>query len=187
VRRLVASSIASPEEIVVYDVGSTDHTRTCSSVTAKNSFTQRHPQRGPPHVDEAIAVQAAFAASRVNCSSSWRATIGSSPTKSNANAAAFQTLSEASLIQAPLERIDQTGAVIRAVVEPRYHISNHLREIYRHQDLDFFYPASALAFSRSFLERTLPLDLSDQLPLGLMRASVSPPRISDPSSRCPIR
>ncbi len=87
------------------------------------------------------------------------------PRKIEQYVAAFDRNPDASLIQSPLEIIDDGGAVVGIKLEPKYHITHHLREIYRRHDVNFFYPTSALAFSRYYVERVLPLDQDRELPL----------------------
>jgi hypothetical protein len=60
-----------------------------------------------------------------------------------------------------MDKIDTHGRILGSNVEPRKHVREHLEEIYRQQDVDFYYPTSSLAFSRSYLESVLPLDFSD--------------------------
>lgn len=80
--------------------------------------------------------------------------------------AAFESVRAPVLVQAPLSWIDEGGAPLVRLPEPFRHVEDPLAATYRRQDLDFFYPTSALAFRRDFLLRVLPLDFSDGVPLA---------------------
>lgn len=155
-----------PEEIVVYDAGSTDGTRERLRDYGDRIRLLEGPRHaGPPFAAETHALQAAFAASRGEIVFLLEGCDRFKPEKVERYVDAFKRHPDASVVQAPLDRIDAAGKYAGIVLEPRYHVRNHLREIYRRHDLDLFYPTSALAFSRHYLERILPLDLSDGLPL----------------------
>jgi glycosyltransferase involved in cell wall biosynthesis len=156
----------APEEIIVYDSGSNDGTFALLRAYGERIRLiagRRHD--GPPHVAEAIAVQTAFAESRGQVIFLLEGDDRFKGEKIARYGRAFDTHPDASVVQAPLERIDERGRPLGIHLEPRYHVTNHLREIYRRQDVNFFYPTSALAFSRAYLERILPLHTDDGLPL----------------------
>lgn len=155
-----------PDEIIVYDSGSTDGTLALLRLYEDRIRLLTGDHRAEPvHLREAHALHAAFAASRGRTIFLLDGDDRFKPDKIERYIAAFEAHPDASLVQAPVERIDERSRSLGVLFEPRNHVTNHLREIYRRHDLNFFYPASALAFSRYYLERILPLDLSDGLPL----------------------
>lgn len=79
--------------------------------------------------------------------------------------AAFAAAPRAVLVQGPLWKIDQHGRDLGLEYDPRRHARNYLQYIYATHEVNIFYPTSAQAFRRAYLEQRLPLDFSDQLPL----------------------
>lgn len=153
-------------EIIVYDDGSSDGTRAIlRCYRDRIRVIEGAPQSQPPFVAETQALQAAFSESRGRLIFLLEGDDRFKPEKIQRYRAAFENHPDASLVQAPLERIDGKGASLGVNLEPRKHVSNHLREIYRQHDVNFFYPTSALAFSRYYIERVLPLVGEDGLPL----------------------
>jgi glycosyltransferase involved in cell wall biosynthesis len=75
--------------------------------------------------------------------------------------AVFTTNLDAAVIQAPMDKIDEHGRVIAAHVESWKHVVEHLKEIHRRQDVDFYYPVSALAFSRRYWKALMPRTEAD--------------------------
>jgi cellulose synthase/poly-beta-1,6-N-acetylglucosamine synthase-like glycosyltransferase len=165
VESLLTQSVP-PDEIIIYDAGSVDDTRMRLRPYGPRVRVLFGPAVvGPAHAAEAKALAHAFAASQGELIFLLDADDRFKCDKIRRYSAAFENHPDASVVQAPLDRIDRDGGFAGSVVEPRYHVSNHLREIYQRHDLNFFYPTSALAFARSYLERVLPLDLNDGLPL----------------------
>ncbi len=67
------------------------------------------------------------------------------------------------MVQSPLRQIDAHDRPLPPTPGKFGSPDNLLAEVYRHHDLDCFHSTSALGFRRAFLQRTLPLDLSDGL------------------------
>lgn len=158
-----------PDEIIVYDDGSTDETvarlRRYGSRIRLIEGTRR--EEGPSHMRQARAVEKAFAESTGRLVFFLDGDDRFKRTKIQRYAALFAANQDAALIQAPMDKIDEHSRLIGSFVESRKHVVEHLKEIYRQQDVDFFYPTSALAFSRAYLECVIPVDFSDGCPLWL--------------------
>jgi glycosyltransferase involved in cell wall biosynthesis len=158
-----------PDEIIVYDDASTDET-----VARLRSYGSRiiviEGEAGAPapgHARQAHAVLTAFQRSRGDLLFLLDGDDRFKRDKIERYRQAFTANADASLIQAPMAKIDEHGRMIGVSLEPRKHVPEPLTAIYRAQDVDFFYPTSALAFSRTFLTAALPLDFSDGLELWL--------------------
>ena len=80
---------------------------------------------------------------------------------------AFLKNPQAVMIQAPLEKIDDTGRSLGIEFETARHQTNYLGHIYSTNELNIYYPTSALAFRRSYLKKRFPLDLTDNLHVWL--------------------
>lgn len=158
-----------PDEIIVYDDASTDET-VARLRTYGSRITVIEGERGSPHPGrkrQAHAILAAFRRSRGELLFLLDGDDRFKRDKIERYVQAFTANADASLIQAPMAKIDEHGRVIGLSLEPRKHVAEPLKAIYREQDVDFFYPTSALAFSRTFLAAALPLDFSDGLDLWL--------------------
>lgn len=83
---------------------------------------------------------------------------------------------DAALLQAPMDKIDDHGRLIGPYIDRRKHVVEHLKEIQRRHDVDFYYPRSALAFSRHCLNSILLLELpaSGNVPADIPMTVVAP-------------
>lgn len=155
-----------PDEIIVYDDGSKDDTvERLRRYGSRITLIEGKRTGLPAHRCQANAIQAAFARSTGRLIFLLDGDDRFKRNKIEQYLAVFQNNSDAALLQAPMDKIDEHGRIIGSNLEPRKHVVEHLKEIYRVQDVDFFYPTSALAFSRTYLECVLPLDFSDGLEL----------------------
>jgi glycosyltransferase involved in cell wall biosynthesis len=151
-----------PDEIIVYDDGSSDDTvRRLRRYGARLTLIEGVRTGQPNHVAQAAAINAAFR----RCTGRLIFLLDGDDRfkrdKIETYLAIYRANPDCALIQSPMDKIDQHGRVIGSNVEPRKHVVDHLRHIYRQQDVDLFYPTSALAFSRALLQAVLPLDFSD--------------------------
>ena len=151
-----------PNEIIVYDDGSEDDTvarlrRYASRITLIEGTALSLPS----YLRQANAVQTAFSRSSGQLIFLLDGDDRFKRDKIEHYVAAYAAERDASLIQAPMDKIDAHGRILGSNLEPRKHVVEHLCEIYRQQDVDFYYPTSSLAFARSYLESVLPLDFSD--------------------------
>ena len=151
-----------PDEIIVYDDGSDDDTAArLRAYGTRIKLIEGKALSLPAYLRQANAVQTAFTQSKGQLVFLLDGDDRFKRDKIERYVAAFAKDREASLIQAPMDKIDTHGRILGSNVEPRKHVREHLEEIYRQQDVDFYYPTSSLAFSRSYLESVLPLDFSD--------------------------
>jgi len=176
VQSVLEQSVAA-DEIIVYDDASTDDT-----VARLRAFGDRirviagaRADR-PAYRSQAHAVETAFAASTGDLVFLLDGDDRFKPGKIARYVAAFLEHPDASLVQAPMDKVDPQGHRIGTTFEPRKHVAQHLVEIYRQHDVDFYYPTSALAFARRYLDQMLPIDFSDGQPLWLdTRLSITAP------------
>lgn len=151
-----------PDEIIVYDDGSSDDTvQRLRRYGSRITLIEGVHGGKPPHEAQAHAIQTAFRRSTGRLIFLLDGDDRFKRGKIETFASVFRTHSDLALIQSPMDKIDQHGRIIGNNAEPRKHVVDHLKHIYRKQDVDLFYPTSSLAFSRSFLEANLPLDFSD--------------------------
>lgn len=155
-----------PDEIIVYDAASDDETSSIlKSYAGRIRVVQGDPRDADLHRQEAHAFQSAFGFSSGRIVFLLEARDRFKAEKVERYAAAFEEYPDACIVQAPAEDIDEAGGYLGSTFNPDYHVVNHLREIYRRHDVNFFYPTSTLAFSRFYLERVIPFDFPDELPL----------------------
>lgn len=155
-----------PNEIIVHDDGSTDDTRErLKRYGNRITLIQSAATARSPHQRQAEAIHAAFRRSSGQLVFLLDGDDRFKRNKLERYLAAFAVNPDTVLIQSPMDKIDEHGRIIGSNLEPRKHVVEHLKAIYREQDVDFFYPTSALAFARPFLLSVLPVDCSDGLAL----------------------
>ena len=156
------------DEVIVYDDGSTD-----DSVAILRSFKQRITLIEGPRTDRpsrAAQAHAMYEAYRQSKGEMLFLLDGDDrfhPGKIEAYSREFAANKDAVLVQAPLCEIDETGRHLRTNLNSLKHKDDYLAATYQLNDADFYYPTSALAFTRSFLEKALPLDFSDNIALSI--------------------
>ena len=157
-----------PDEIIVYDDCSSDDTvaRLRGYGSRIRLIEGRQKQRAA-RIGQACAVHTAFRHSTGRLIFLLDGDDRFKRDKIERYLSVYRANLDAVLIQAPMDKIDQFGRKIGNNAEPRKHVVEHLKEIYRRQDVDLFYPTSALAFSRTYLDCVLPLDFSDEMDLWL--------------------
>jgi glycosyltransferase involved in cell wall biosynthesis len=151
-----------PDEIIVYDDGSTDDTvARLKQYANRITLIEGKALSLPSYLRQANAVQSAFTRSTGELIFLLDGDDRFKRQKIENYLAAYAGSQDVALVQAPMEKIDAHGRVLGSNVEPRKHVVEHLSEIYRQQDVDFYYPTSSLAFSRAYLDSIIPLDFSD--------------------------
>jgi glycosyltransferase involved in cell wall biosynthesis len=149
------------DEIIVYDDGSTDE-----SLEILRGYGDRiillegrHDSSLPSRENQANAVYRAFERS----SGDWLFLLDGddlfAPTKIERVLTALKGRTDVSLVQSPMTLIDETGREFGRYRDSRFHQANIRTAIYQQNDVDFFYPTSAMVTSREALARVLPLDL----------------------------
>lgn len=174
IRACVDSAIQQtrkPDEIIVYDDGSTD-----DSLAILRSYGTRISLIEGVHnhaiiglESQALAVSAAFDASSADHLYLLDGDDVFLPEKIARYEDAWAKYPDAPLVQASTRLIDSDGNPQRDGYESLKHPpdGDYLAATYRTQDTDLYYSTSALAFSRSFLQHSLPLDYSDDIPLAV--------------------
>jgi glycosyltransferase involved in cell wall biosynthesis len=159
----VLSQSIPPDEVIVYDDGSTDQ-----SVPVLRGYGTRitliegtHDATRPSRENQANAVYRAFERS----SGDWLFLLDGddafAPNKiERVLQALFERPGNFSLIQSPMTLINDQGSPIGRYRDPRFHQPDLLNAIYHQHDVDYFYPTSAMVVSRSALSLILPLDMT---------------------------
>lgn len=157
----VLRQTAPPDEIIVYDDGSTD-----GSVQILRSFGDRivliegvHDATRSSRHNQANAVVRSLERSR----GEWIFLLDGDdvflPQKIERVLASLSSEKGVSLVQSPVTLIDATGREIGRYRDARFHLSDLREAIYEQQDVDFFYPTSSLVVSRAAFRSVLPLDM----------------------------
>lgn len=151
------------DEVIVCDDGSTDGTASLLAEYAGRVevIYQTHDAAKRPRENQGRAIEAAFRRSSGEIILLLDGDDTFAPDRVERYAAAFARVPRPVLVQAPLEIIDAAGHVWPAPREPQRHSADPLAVARQTHGLDFFYPTSALAFSREFLEKNLPLSFAD--------------------------
>lgn len=168
-RTCVDSALAQTQraaEVIVYDDGSSD-----DSLTVLASYRKRirvlcgRRGVGEPWDNQAAAIAAAFR----ECTGEFIYLLDADDAfaagKLAAYGAAFARSESVIMVQAPMWKIDVDGRIVGLERDWRRHADDYLSHIYATHEVNIYYPTSALAFRRSYLERRLPLDVSDGLPM----------------------
>lgn len=151
-----------PDEIIVYDDGSTDESLLILRAYGSriiliegvhdNAKTSRHSQEN--------AVRRAFERS----TGEWLFLLDGddmfAPKKIEVVRRIVENASGVSMVQSPVRLIDEHGREIGRYRDARFHHPNINAAIYEQNDVDFFYPTSAMVVHRAALARVLPLDMS---------------------------
>ena len=158
-----------PDEIIVYDDGSTD-----DSLAILRSYGDRlrliagvHDHSLPGRACQGAALHHAFAASTADHLHLLDGDDVYLSDRIRLYEEAWAERPAAVLVQAPMLRIDAEGRPLREEREARKHVADHLAATYATQDTDLHYWTSALAFRRDFLAARLPLDYPGGLGLAI--------------------
>jgi glycosyltransferase involved in cell wall biosynthesis len=149
------------DEIVVYDDGSTDE-----SLHILRSYGSRivliegqHDASTPSRENQSNAVYRAFERS----SGEWLFLLDGddsfAPNKVEQVLRAVRGTTGVSLVQSPMTLIDENSAELGRYRDQRFHHANLNDAIYEQNDVDFFYPTSAMVVSRAAMSMVLPLDM----------------------------
>lgn len=159
------------DEIVVYDDGSTDGSRDILRSYGDRIRWIEGPARPAPRpsglVCQVEGVARALAASTGDLIFMLDGDDCYLPRRIELGLHVWAERPEANLVQGPVVEIDEAGTVERELRFPRPPGDDYLRAILDSHDVWWFYPSSAQAFRRDFLERHQPL----KLPPGLTPAS----------------
>ncbi len=165
IRTCVDSTLAqtrAADEVVVYDDGSTD-----GSLKILREYGSRivliegiHDSSRPSRASQSNAVYQAFLKSKGDFLFLLDGDDVFHPTKIEKVMAALGDRSGISLVQSPCTLIDETDQVIGQYRDEHFHVADAKAATYAQNDVDFFYPTSAMVVSRPALERILPLDMS---------------------------
>ena len=158
----VVSQVPRADEVIVYDDGSTDNSlAVLAGYSNEITLLARPHGTGSPLENQAAAIKASFAVSTGDLIFLLDGDDAFLPGKIGAYLQAYIERPDAVMIQAPLEKIDRQDRFLGIEFEPARHQTDYLQHIYTEHELNIYYPTSALAFSRSYLERHLPIDFGD--------------------------
>lgn len=151
------------DEVIVYDDGSTD-----GSLPILRGYGNRivliegaHDASRPSRENQANAVYRAFERS----SGDWLFLLDGDDVFALGKIegvlrALRDGASDVSLVQSTMTLIDEHGSQIGQYRDCRFHQEDALRTLYEQNDVDFFYPTSAMVVSRQALSKVLPLDMT---------------------------
>jgi len=149
------------DEIIVYDDGSTDDSLAILRGYGARIFLieGEHDATRPSRENQANAVYRAFEHS----SGDWLFLLDGddffSLNKVERVLRALKESSRLALVQSPMTLVDAAGREIGHYRDRRFHQRDVASAIYDQNDVDFFYPTSAMVVSRTALSMVLPLDM----------------------------
>lgn len=167
----VLSQTRAPDEIIVYDDGSTD-----DSLDILKSYQDSirliagvHDSESFALANQGNAVAVAFAASSADHLYLLDGDDAFRPDKIARYEEAWAQSPQTMLVQAPTYLVDSQGHPLRDGYEALKHPNDgdYLAATYRTQDTDLYYSTSALAFHRDYLVQVLPMDFTDQNQLAI--------------------
>lgn len=163
----VLNQTRKPDQIVVFDDASTDGTaEIVLRYTSQGvELLRGQPNDLPPHASQTKAINTLFRRAHGQLIFLLDGDDQFLPGKIERYHDVFCLNPDLAALQSPVERIDSHGNVLGVQFRPERHIVNHIREIHRQKHVDFFYPSSALAFSRYYLERIMPLAVDSEVPI----------------------
>jgi glycosyltransferase involved in cell wall biosynthesis len=150
------------DEVIVYDDGSTD-----DSLAILRSYGTRitviegvHDNSRQSRASQSNAVYQAFLASRGD----WLFLLDGDdlfqPAKVETVLRSIGDRTDLSLVQSVCLLVDEQGNPTGRYRDERFHQRNLRDLMFRENDVDFYYPTSAMVVSRAALQRVLPLDMS---------------------------
>jgi glycosyltransferase involved in cell wall biosynthesis len=158
----VLSQRPQPDEVVVADDGSTDDSLSVMQEYGDRvRVLARSHGRGTPIQNQADSMEAALRASTADVIFFLDGDDAFLPGKIEAYLREFAADDKVVLVQAPLIKVDADDHVLGYEFESARHQVDYLTHIYREHELNIYYPTSALAFRRSYLETRFPLDVED--------------------------
>jgi glycosyltransferase involved in cell wall biosynthesis len=162
----VFSQIPPPDDVVFYDDGSTDESLAVAAKFAgKLTIIAGSRGTGSPIQNQARAIYEAFR----RCSGDLVFLLDADdvflPGKLAAYTAEFSQDARIVMVQAPLIKINREGKPIGLEFEKARHQKDYLAHIYESHELNIYYPTSALAFRRPYLDRRLPLNSGQVQPV----------------------
>lgn len=164
----VVGQTRAPDEILVYDDGSVDDSRSIlASYGAAISVIAGAGGTGTPMANQARAIEASFAASTGALVFLLDADDAYGPEHISAYLRAFERSPQVVMVQGPQWKVDVAGKVLGLEYDRRRHATDYLKHIAATQDVNIYYSTSALAFRRSYLEQRLPVQEHDGLPMWL--------------------
>lgn len=161
----VLAQTQSPNEVIVYDDGSTD-----DSISILRSYGKRitllegiHDYTRSGRASAAAGLAAAFAASSATHIYLLDGDDTYLPTHLAAYEGMWATRPEAVAVQGPMLMTDESGRPPLLFHDVFRHDSDILDAIYRYHRTNCFYLTSALAFKRGFLDSAMPLLVRNSL------------------------
>jgi glycosyltransferase involved in cell wall biosynthesis len=150
-----------PDEIVVYDDGSTDE-----SLAILRAYGDRihlieglHDSNLSSRECQARALDVAFRRAK----GEWLFLLDGDdyflPQKIERVLAATEGRREVALVQSPVWLVNGAGEQFGRYRDSRFHCRDIRRAMYEQHDVDFYYPTSAMVVSRAAMEQVVPIDM----------------------------